>query len=149
MNTAERRLQNCHAWIGTFIRLGTDGLPTSERLEQITSPEVRFIDPFNDLKGRPALRVLLEHTKQQLKDLHFDITDTAMSGNRVYVKWNMTARLKFFGEWRVEGVSEIEFDEEGRVSLHRDHWDSARQFYEKIPIIGWLLRRLRSSLSLS
>jgi hypothetical protein len=44
-------------------------------------------------------------------------------------------------------MSEVQFDEAGSVRAHIDHWDAAGQLYEKLPVIGWILRRIRARLA--
>jgi hypothetical protein len=34
-------------------------------------------------------------------------------------------------------------DEAGRITLHRDYWDAAEELYEKLPLIGGLMRWLK------
>ena len=43
-------------------------------------------------------------------------------------------------------MSEVIFNEQGMVIEHIDYWDSGEQFYEKIPIIGGLLRIIKNRL---
>jgi hypothetical protein len=35
------------------------------------------------------------------------------------------------------------FSEEGLVSMHRDYWDAAQELYEKLPLVGGLMRWLK------
>ena len=35
---------------------------------------------------------------------------------------------------------------DGRVVEHRDYWDAAEQLYEKLPLIGGVLRLLKRSM---
>ncbi|MGA0584669.1 MAG: nuclear transport factor 2 family protein, partial [Castellaniella sp.] len=35
----------------------------------------------------------------------------------------------------------------GLVSFHRDYWDAAEELYEKLPVLGRLMRWLRKTLS--
>lgn len=149
MLSAQTQEANCDAWIDVFTRLNSDGLPTLDHLERITSPEVRFRDPFNDMVGRSAVLELLEHTRRQIRDVRFQIIDRASSGQRVYLKWEMTGRLRLLGVWRVEGMSELVFDAEGKLKQHRDYWDASEQFYGRLPVIGWVLARIRSLASVS
>ena len=92
-------------------------MPSLEYLERITTPDVRFRDPFNDIVGRTALRALLEHTRRQVKDVRFELLDKAISGQRMYLKWGMSGTVRVLGSWQVQGVSELEFDEEGKVKF--------------------------------
>ena len=33
--------------------------------------------------------------------------------------------------------------DDGRIRLHRDYWDAAEELYEKLPVLGHLMRWLR------
>jgi hypothetical protein len=37
----------------------------------------------------------------------------------------------------------VVFNEEGRVTMHRDYWDAAEELYEKLPVVGALMRWLK------
>ncbi|MBA1147808.1 nuclear transport factor 2 family protein [Ectothiorhodospiraceae bacterium WFHF3C12] len=113
-----------------------------EALEPLLSPDVRFIDPFNDVTGPAAVRRVFEHMFRQCADPRFQVLHTAMSGGTGYIQWYF-----FCGGVRVEGVSRVSFDAEGRVSRHEDFWDPARQLYERVPVLGALMRLLRRRLS--
>jgi hypothetical protein len=41
------------------------------------------------------------------------------------------------------GASHIVFNAQGLVSLHRDYWDAAEELYEKLPIVGSVMRWLK------
>jgi len=142
MKTIQQK--NLQAWIEMFERLGTDGVPSLERLEQLVSSDVRFRDPFNDLVGPSALQALLEHTRRQVPDVRFQVMDKVAQGQRAYLKWEMTGTLRVLGLWRVQGMSELVFDDAGKLTLHQDYWDASEQFYARLPLFGWLLRRIRA-----
>ena len=96
-----------------------------------------------------SLQHVFEHTHRHVRSVQFNVHETAWSGRTAYVRWTMTGYVKVIGEWRVEGVSEISFAEDGRVASHIDHWDAASQFYARLPVIGWLLRRIAASARVS
>ena len=41
------------------------------------------------------------------------------------------------------GASHLVFDALGLVVLHRDYWDAAEELYEKLPLVGGLMRWLK------
>ncbi len=47
----------------------------------------------------------------------------------------------------VHGVTHFKFDAQGKVSLHRDYWDTGEELYMKLRLLGWLLRALRRRLT--
>ncbi len=93
MNRVQKQQDNSHAWIEAFTRLGAEGVTALDHLEQITTRDVRFRDPFNDIVGTPSLRALLEHTRRQVQEVRLEVLDTADSGERLYLKWEMSGRL--------------------------------------------------------
>ena len=48
--------------------------------------------------------------------------------------------------WQIEGSTYLVFGVDGRVVEHRDYWDAAEQLYEKLPLIGGVLRLLKRSM---
>ena len=64
------------------------------------------------------------------------------------MSWDFTFQLsgKFY---RIAGCTHFVMDPDTRlVILHRDYWDAAQELYEKFPVLGWVLQRLRKRLSL-
>jgi hypothetical protein len=43
----------------------------------------------------------------------------------------------------VRGGTHLVFNDEGLVTLHRDYWDAAEELYEKLPLVGGLMRWLK------
>ena len=43
----------------------------------------------------------------------------------------------------MRGGSHLRFDAQGRIALHRDYWDAAEELYEKLPVLGALMRWLK------
>ena len=48
--------------------------------------------------------------------------------------------------WHVDGVTELHFAADGRVDSHLDYWDSGSQFYAHLPVLGWVVRKVRQRL---
>jgi steroid delta-isomerase len=60
--------------------------------------------------------------------------------------WDFTFRIKKYKPeilQRIRGVSHIRFNAEGKVNYHRDYWDAAEELYEKLPLVGGLMRFLK------
>lgn len=132
------------AWAKVFTALGQDGPPALQRLTELTTEDVQFHDPFNDLRGRPALLALLQHTVEQVTHPRFEVLDTSVSGHTAYLKWCMTGRIRIIGDWQVTGMSELIFTPALRLQAHIDYWDAASQFYARLPLLGGVLRAIAS-----
>jgi len=120
-----------------------------EGIEDFVSVDIKFKDPFNDLSGLDSFRRLLVKTLNDVKGLKFEVTHRAWTENILFLRWSFQGKVKGLNYWKVEGMSEINFDERGLVCRHVDHWDAAGQFYEKLPLIGTIIRIIRSRLQVS
>ena len=117
-------------------------------LEDCFAERARFVDPFNDVHGRPAIRGVFEHMFASCKDPRFGVDECVGDDNLIYLRWQFS-----FGDASarrvVHGVSRVQFADNGLVTEHRDSWDPASQLYEKIPFLGGLFRALRNRLAAS
>ena len=117
-------------------------------LRALAAPEMRFVDPFNDIVGLERVVAMLAHMFDALDEPRFVVLDRASSDHAWYLRWRFTARLKRRATpWIIEGMSEVHFDATGRVTAHLDHWDSGSQFYARLPGLGWLIRFIARRLA--
>lgn len=136
------------AWIAFFEGLTPDSLET--RLAALAAPDIRFRDPFNDVRGVEALRTIFRHMFATTEDSRFTVTDRALSGRTAYLRWVYTFRPKgSTAPWRIEGMSEVHIAPDGRIAAHLDYWDSGTDFYAKLPVIGWVIRRIRKKMGVA
>ena len=115
---------------------------TMDDLIATLSPQVRFKDPFNDVVGHDAFRAIFTHMFETCEAPRFHITDIARSnpkeGPRAYLRWRMSGRIRGWPHTSLdlEGMSEIHIGDDGLVTAHIDHWDSASQLLVGLPLIG-------------
>jgi hypothetical protein len=132
-----------------YIRFYETMTPESlARLTELVTPEIHFVDPFNDVTGIEPMRRILAKMFADLAEPRFAVTHRAWGGDVCFLRWRFTARGKNGGaEWVIEGMSELRFAADGKVASHVDYWDSGRQFYEKLPLLGSVLRLIRRRLA--
>lgn len=130
------------AYIRYYETLTPEGL---SRLAEVVASDVRFKDPFNDVRGIDAYRALLARMFRDVPDIRFKVTRQAVDGATCYIRWTCDGTVRAMGAqpWHVEGMSELRFSPDGKVREHIDFWDAAEQFYERLPLIGGLLRFIR------
>jgi hypothetical protein len=68
------------------------------------------------------------------------------SGHTALIRWRFTCSLKGRGI-DISGVSHVSFDDSGRVTAHVDYWDAAEGLYERMPLLGTVMRWLRGRLA--
>ena len=126
-----------------FEQLQPQDLP---RLPELYAPDARFKDPFNEVQGLDAITHIFAHMFEALDGPHFLVTERIVQGQQCFLVWDFRFRFKRFDTqaWQtVRGGTHLRFDAQGRVTLHRDYWDAAEELYEKLPVVGGLMRWLK------
>ena len=135
--------RHVQGYIDAFERLTPS---TLQVLEDCFADRARFVDPFNDVRGRAAIRRVFEHMFTSCDEPRFKVDECLGDGKLVFLRWHFS-----FGppssRRSVQGVSRVQFAADGRVTEHRDYWDPASQLYETLPVFGHLFRALRNRLA--
>ena len=108
--------------------------------------DARFKDPFNDVTGVAAIQHIFSHMFDALERPHFVVTTQVVQGQQCFMTWEFRFGFKNFkqGEPQVIlGATQLIFSASGLVTLHRDYWDAAEELYEKLPVVGGLMRWLK------
>lgn len=116
------------------------------RLAELYAPEARFKDPFNEVQGLSAIERIFAHMFEALDSPHFIVTERIVQDRKCFLVWDFRFRFKRFDTqtWQtVRGGTHLVFNEVGLVTLHRDYWDAAEELYEKLPLVGGLMRWLK------
>jgi hypothetical protein len=116
-----------------------------DRLNEFYTPTACFKDPFNDVQGLPAIQRVFRHMYASLIEPRFVVRDIIVQGDQCFLSWDFLFRFKRFnGELQtVRGGSQLQLDAIGLIVLHRDYWDAAEELYEKLPLVGGLMRWLK------
>jgi hypothetical protein len=115
-------------------------------VDMLYDPNARFVDPFNDVQGVANIRRIFAHMFVALEAPRFVVTHTIIQGKQCFLTWDFHFRFKSFQKdlpQTIRGGSHLVFSEQGLVTLHRDYWDAAEELYEKLPLVGSLMRWLK------
>lgn len=115
------------------------------RLGEWYTPDARFKDPFNEVQGVAAIQRIFAHMFETLDEPRFVIREAIVQGDQCFLSWDFLFRMKRLRRdiLTVHGGSHLVFAADGRVALHRDYWDAAEELYEKLPLVGGLMRWLK------
>jgi hypothetical protein len=116
------------------------------QLHTIYDVQARFKDPFNEVQGLPKIERIFQHMYVALDQPHFVVTGQVVDGPQAFLTWEFRFRFKRFDTTTlqaVRGASHVVFNEQGLVSMHRDYWDAAEELYEKLPVLGGVMRWLK------
>lgn len=117
-----------------------------ERFGEFYAEDARFKDPFNEVRGLPAIRRIFSHMFTQLQEPRFVVTEKVSAGETAFLVWTLHFRRGGKAE-TIHGVTRLHWDASGKVDDHRDYWDAAEELYMKLPLLGGLLRALRRRLA--
>ncbi len=117
-------------------------------LRDLAASDVRFKDPFNDVRGVEAMIAAISSMYKHGTP-RFEVIDRAIGeAGAGYLLWRCSIVPEGLGSgWTFEGMSAVRFDADGRVVEHIDHWDAAEQFFARLPLFGTLLRLVRRGLA--
>lgn len=112
-------------------------------VQALYTPEARFKDPFNEVRGHAAIAGVYAHMFLALHDPRFVVHDALVQGERCFLRWDFLfamRRLRAGVPQRIHGGSWLVLAPDGRIAEHRDYWDTAEELYEKLPLLGTLMR---------
>ena len=123
----------------------TLSLESTRRLGRIYAENAYFKDPFNEVRGIEAITGLFAHMFAQVDAPRFVVTTRIARESDAFITWDFLFRMKRFSmeEQCIRGATHLKFDADGRVDFHRDYWDAAEELYEKLPLLGSLMRLLK------
>ena len=121
---------------------------SQENLNEIRSyyaSHAYFKDPFNEVHGHDAIIAIFRHMFMQVNDPKFVVTNSALQNDDAFIVWNFSFRPKdsVSMELHIHGSSHLRFGENHKVYYHRDYWDTAEELYEKVALLGSLMRFLK------
>jgi hypothetical protein len=116
------------------------------QLHTVYDEQATFKDPFNEVQGLPEIERIFRHMYVALHQPHFVVTGQVVDGAQAFLTWEFRFRFKRFDTTTlqaVRGASHVLFNAQGLVTMHRDYWDAAEELYEKLPVLGGVMRWLK------
>jgi hypothetical protein len=116
-------------------------------LGQFYAPQARFKDPFNEVQGVHEVKRIFEHMYVALEAPHFVITGSMVDGAQAFLTWDFKFTFRRFDTQNLQtirGGTHLQYDLNGLITVHRDYWDAAEELYEKLPVLGGVMRWLKA-----
>ncbi len=126
-----------------FSRLTPD---TAMPMEDLYAEDVRFEDPFGCLSGRPQLTEHFRRMNARIEWAEFVFSGDVVTDGHAALPWVMTLQMRRPRQTvSVDGVSLLQFGD--RITFQRDHFDAGAMLYERLPLVGALLRAFKRSVT--
>ena len=138
--------------IQAFIKLYDllDSGSIDEQIAKTYAEKIFFNDTLVTIHDRQNLLKYLKQTQQNIDVMKFEVLSVQDNGKDAYVRWLMKTRFKLIGQdvdSQSIGLSHLRFNVDNKIIMHQDYWDSMQGFYQHLPIIGGVLRWIKSSAS--
>ena len=137
-------LATVHAYLDLFNPLNAERLKNEG--PALMAEELYFNDTMITAESRDELIKHLSATADRLESMQIDILDVVPNGDEVLAIWIMDVKFKVLGRIRHSrtlGISQLRFDEHGKLIFHQDFWDGSQGLDQHLPLIGPLTRSLR------
>jgi steroid delta-isomerase len=102
-----------------------------------------FKDPFNEVRRLTEIQGIFGRMFAQVEAPRFRVLSRVFDGREGFLIWDLEFRFRGGKPGCIHGVSHLKLAEDGRVTYHRDYWDTAEELYEKIPLLGGFMRWLK------
>ena len=133
--------------LAAYVKLFEEMTPQSvDTLADYFAPGAVFQDPFNAVRGTEPITRIFQHMYEVCEQPRFRVNSSVLEGDTAWLHWDFSFSYRQ-RPMNITGASMVRFSEDGLVTMHIDYWDAASQLYEKLPLIGWLFRRLHRLFS--
>ena len=142
--------RHCDAELARLVLFyETMSVASLPQLAAIYAADAAFKDPFNDVRGHAAMLRIFEHMFVQVDQPRFIVTSQVAQGREAFLTWDFEFRMRRFSTAPqcIRGASHLRFGADGLVLVHRDYWDAAEELYEKLPVLGALMRWLKRTVN--
>ncbi len=119
----------------------------NEVLMQTYTQDIEFIDPVKGIHGLDDLTRYFLSLYKSVEHCHFTITHYISHGEQHSIEWEMKLKHKRLAknkEIKLHGASFLRF-QDNKVCYHRDYYDLGALIYERIPILGTVVRKVRNA----
>ena len=111
-------------------------------LLNLVDDNVVFEDPFNKIIGKNNLRELFLEMFKKLQQPKFKVLNIFYKQNLAIIKWNFSCKI-FRKDISFDGFSEVTV-KNGKIKKHLDFWDSGKNFYTQVPILGRIFKKIHN-----
>lgn len=143
--TTEHEIIDTFGLIFKDFKLGA----TETNIRAVYAAELYFNDTFKIIDNIEELVEYMSHSASQVESTKVEVLDVIRSEHDYFVRWSMEMKLKIKGkniESHSIGMTQLRFNQAGKVVFHQDFWDSSEAFFEHLPMMGGLVKKIKSML---
>ncbi|MBL7687167.1 MAG: nuclear transport factor 2 family protein [Bdellovibrionaceae bacterium] len=112
--------------------------------------DVSFQDPLHEIQGLPHLKKYFTRLYKHTESCRFEWDSRLMLGNEAMIAWRMQLKHRFLNSGKafsVPGATLLRFQPQGDLVIYqRDYFDVGAMLYERMPVLGTLIRTVKSQV---
>ena len=142
--SAPVRNEDLELFIKFLEGIGTPG--SARAASELYSENIHFSDALILTEDKQVIVKHFSDLEAAGNQVKVTMHQKLISGNDVFLVWSMEARFTPIRTERISdslGVTHLRFDENGRVILHQDFWDSTEGFFRHIPVLGSVVNSVK------
>ena len=142
--SAPVRNEDLELFIKFLESIGTPG--SARAASELYSENIHFSDALILTRDKQVIVKHFSDLEAAGSQVKVTMHQKLISGNDIFLVWSMEARFKPIRKEMISdslGVTHLRFDENGRVILHQDFWDSTEGFFRHIPVLGSVVNSVR------
>lgn len=112
-------------------------------LDRLYAPEIVFEDPMHRVVGLKSLTEYFARLNARIESADFVFDPPIIAVDRAVLTWSMTVRIPRPRQTIVVPGCSVLTIANNKITSQRDYFDVGNMLYERLPIIGWVLRRVK------
>lgn len=120
-------------------------------LDHFYASDVQFRDPIQSVTGLENLKKYYAKAYEHVRSIEFEFSDIFNQCLKYSASWRMDLSVQGLNSgkrYQVYGTSIIYFNVQGLIQQHQDYLDLGEMLYERIPIQGYVISKIKQRLKL-
>lgn len=119
----------------------------SANIREVYADKLYFNDTLHTHTNAKSLAEYMEKTVHSVHTIEIEFNDTVVNQKDAYVRWVMSFKKSPKSEPVTSiGMTHLRFNAQGEIILHQDYWDGVEGLYRTVPILGFMLERVKKAL---
>ncbi len=132
----EARIESLEQLVGLWTRIyESGGKPDWSHILPYYDRDIAFKDSIQEIRGIEKFTAMTERLTERSRDLEFIVHAASMSGDTVFLEWEMIISYKRYPRSSVYGASRLAL-RDGRIVGQRDYYDLWGDILDNIPFVG-------------
>ena len=122
---------------------------TEANIRSVYAEKLYFNDTLKIIDDLDTLVVYMSESADHVNSTTVDILDVMRSESDYFIRWSMKMELDVKGKNIFShsiGMTQLRFNEAGKVVFHQDFWDSSEAFFEHLPLLGRFVKKVKTML---